>query len=468
MGDKQGIADSFHNLGNIYGLQCNYQEALKNYFASLKIRVDIGDKQGIASSFFNLGGVYTKLKKYKEAQDYLNRALILSKEIGSKENSKESYYGLAELDSIQGKWKAAYLHHKLFIIYRDSIDNDETQKKILQSTLTNDFEKKELETKAIQDKKDALATAESKKQKMIRNSFIAGFVLMLFFGIIIVRENRQKRKANDQLRKKNKLIAEQKIVLEEKNKNIYDSVSYAKRIQNSFLTSEVYIKRHLPEYFILYKPRDIVSGDFYWMHQQDDYLYFCIADCTGHGIPGAFMSLIGMGILNEIIYSKQIKETNKILDELRRIVILAVNPEGALEEGKDGMDLVLGRLNLRTKELQYSAANNSFYVYRNGILMKHKPDKMPVGKYTEIEKPFTPHTIQLETGDIIYASTDGFLDQFGGPKRKKFMSKRFEEYIPSITHKSLDEQKEILEKEFIDWKGNLEQVDDVTVIGIRI
>jgi serine phosphatase RsbU (regulator of sigma subunit) len=180
------------------------------------------------------------------------------------------------------------------------------------------------------------------------------------------------------------------------------------------------------------------------------------------------MSLIGMGILNEIINSKQIKETNEILDELRRIVILALNPEGAVEEGKDGMDLILGRLNLQTNELQYSAANNSFYIYRNGELIKHKLDKMPVGKYWDFEKPFKQQTIQLKTGDIIYASTDGFQDQFGGPKEQKIMSKGLEKLIAAISQKSLKEQKRMLEKEFLDWKGNLEQVDDVTILGIRI
>ena len=302
---------------------------------------------------------------------------------------------------------------------------------------------------------------ESKQKSLERNGFIVGFLFMMLFAFFIFRSLQQNKK-------KNKIISAQKQLVEAKNKDISDSVAYAKRIQSSFLTSEAYIKRYLPEYFILYKPRDVVSGDFYWMHQQNDYLYFCIADCTGHGIPGAFMSLIGMGVLNEIIYSKQINDTNAILDELRRIVILALNPEGALEEGKDGMDLILGRLHLKTKELQYSAAYNPFYVYQNGKLVKYKADKMPVGKYAESEKPFTQFTIQLSTGDIIYASTDGFRDQFGGEKGKKFMSGKFETYLLSITHEALDEQKGLLEKEFLKWKGNYEQVDDVCVFGVRV
>ncbi len=179
------------------------------------------------------------------------------------------------------------------------------------------------------------------------------------------------------------------------------------------------------------------------------------------------MSLIGIGILNEIIHSKRLENTNEILDELRRIVILALNPEGSTEEGKDGMDLVLGRFDIYTKELQYSTAHNSFYIYRQGELIKCKGDKMPVGKY-EYEKPFTKHYLQLQEGDIIYGSTDGFYDQFGGPDEKKIMSKGFEKLLRDNADKPMSKQREMLKKTFENWKGNLEQIDDVTVVGIKV
>ncbi len=508
IGDKDGIAASYNNIGIIYMDQGNYPDALKNHFASLKIQEEIGDKGGIATSYINLGSIkltmanitqsspstssgqaFNKEELHIQAKKYLDDALFLSKEIGNKEHIKESYSGLAALDSAQGnaalatglyQLGAAYFgksleHYKMYIIYRDSIDNEETRKKTIQTSMTYEFEQKEAAAKAEQDKKDAVGVAENKKRQLFLWFIMAlGLAVVVIAGIIfrsLQITKKQKQVIESQKQKveiQNEEITKQKHLVEEKNRDISDSVSYAQRIQSSFLTSETYIKRHLSEYFILYKPRDVVSGDFYWMHQKGDYIYFCVADCTGHGIPGAFMSLIGMGILNEIIYSKQIKDTNQILDELRRIVIAALNPEGALEEGKDGMDLILVRLNLKTKELQYSAANNSFYVYRKGELMKYTPDKMPVGKYWDFEKPFTQHTVQLKNGDIIYASTDGFRDQFGGEQGKKYMSKRFEEYISSISDKSLDEQKEMLEKEFMEWKGNIEQVDDVCVIGLRL
>jgi serine phosphatase RsbU (regulator of sigma subunit) len=268
---------------------------------------------------------------------------------------------------------------------------------------------------------------------------------------------------------RNKLVEEQKKIVEEKQNEITQSINYAKRIQSSFLSSEKYISKYLKDYFILFNPRDIVSGDFYWVMENNNSLYVCTADCTGHGIPGAFMSLIGMGVLNEISHSKtHLNHTDEFLNELRRIIILALNPEGSAEEGKDGMDMVLCRYDFKKMELEYSAANNSFYIVRNGELLEYKPDKIPVGKYLEEEKPFTRHLISLQKGDCIYTFTDGYADQFGGPKGKKFKYKQFEEILLANAHLPMQEQKEILKKCFEEWKGQLEQVDDVCIIGIKV
>ncbi|MCE9538084.1 MAG: serine/threonine-protein phosphatase, partial [Bacteroidetes bacterium] len=184
---------------------------------------------------------------------------------------------------------------------------------------------------------------------------------------------------------------------------------------------------------------------------------------------GAFMSFISMGILNEILFSKShIKHTDDILNELRRIIILSVNPEGASEEGKDGMDAVLCRFDFKRMELEYSAANNSFYIIRNGELLVFKPDKMPVGKYVGLEKTFTRTIIPLQKGDCIYTFSDGYADQFGGPNGKKIMSKQLKELLLLNSHLSMKEQKKILAQTFDEWKGNIEQVDDVLIIGIRV
>lgn len=479
IGDKTSIAAAHNNIGNVYCLQGDYEKALKNYLTCLKIGEMINDKAGISAAYGNIGYVYMKQKKYNEAYEYLAKAKSLSKKIGDKENLKNAYNTLTTLDSIKRNFKGAYENHKIYILYSDSIDNEETRKKTIQAQMTYDFEIKEAVADAVHkkelEKQQALAEEKSRKQRIVILFVFCGLLLVLIFAGLIFRSLRitksqkqiieiQKEKVDVQ----NEEITKQKLLVDTKNHEISSSISYAKRIQRSFLTAQSIITRHFPEHFILYKPKDIVSGDFYWMHQKGDYSYFCVADCTGHGIPGAFMSLIGMGVLNEIVYSKNIVDTKDILNELRRIVILAVNPEDALEKGQDGMDLVYLRFHLPSKELQYSAANNSFYVFRKGELLEFKPDKMPVGSYGEYEKPFTQHTIQLEEADIIYAITDGYADQFGGLKGKRLQYKELEHTLLSNANLPMQAQSEILNTKLQDWQGDYEQVDDITIIGIKI
>jgi tetratricopeptide (TPR) repeat protein len=465
--DNREKAINLNNIGVVYCQQGNFDESLNYFLSGLKIREEMGDKRGVELNLGNIGELYMELKKYKEAQKYFEMALATATEIKDLEGVMLLNQSLSLLYEKQKLWEQSLQYHKKHLVAKDSLLNSIKIKQIAEMQTKYESEKKDKELI----KKDAellKQQLEAKQKLRERNTFLIGFIAMALCAGFIFRSWRLTRKQKNIIEQQKKEVEFQKHIVDEKNKDISDSVSYAKRIQSSFLTSETYIKRHLPEYFILYKPRDVVSGDFYWVHQQDDYVYFCVADCTGHGIPGAFMSLIGMSVLNEIIFAKQIKDTNSILDKLRHIVILAVNPEGSNEVAKDGMDLFLGRLNLKTKELQYSAANNSFYIYKKGELMKCKPDKMPVGSYGEFEKPFTQHKIQLETGDFVYASTDGFLDQFGGEKGKKLMAKRFEEHLLSIVNAPLNEQKTLLEKEFNIWKGKLEQVDDVCVFGLKI
>ncbi len=509
LGDKNGISTLFSNIGNVYIAQKDYHKALEYNFKTLKMAKELGNKNRIAICLGNIGSLYTKAPLlpapsaeglnsipsvglgWAIAYTYIYRALAISDSIGARAISKNHYEMLSNLyeksniplrDSIGGKLltmeemrlKAMY-YYKRSIAIRDALFSEENKKQLVRKEMNFEFDKKEGLAKVQQEKKDAIAMAESKKQQMFLWFILAIAIAIAAIAAIIYRSlsMTKKQKQIIEIQKKhvevqNEEITKQKKLVEEKNHEISSSISYAKRIQRSFLTAPSIIKRHLPEHFILFKPRDVVSGDFYWMHQQDDYTYFCVADCTGHGIPGAFMSLIGMGILNEIVYSKNILNTNDILNELRRIVILAVNPEDAVEESKDGMDLVYLRIHHPTKELQYSAANNSFYVCRKGELKEYKPDKMPVGKFGEYEKPFTQHTITLEDDDVIYAITDGFADQFGGPKGKKFKYKQLEDILVTNANRPMQQQSEILNARFNEWKGDLEQVDDVTIIGIRI
>jgi ligand-binding sensor domain-containing protein/serine phosphatase RsbU (regulator of sigma subunit) len=286
--------------------------------------------------------------------------------------------------------------------------------------------------------------------------------------IKVRRRTRELELEKRKVEKANADIVKQKEVIEEKNKDITDSIYYAKRIQEAILPSGALLERHTREFFILYKPKDIVSGDFYWVNANDEKILIATADCTGHGVPGAFMSMIGSRLLNEIVVERNVTRPDHVLNDLRTGIIKALNPTGSTIETKDGMDVTLYSFDLATKELQYAAAYNSFYVIRDKVLMEQPADKFPVGKYGEVLSPFTLRTVQLQEGDCIYTFTDGYADQFGGPNGKKFKYRSFQQLLVNNCHLPMEQQHNILNETIENWKGELEQVDDILVIGLRI
>jgi serine phosphatase RsbU (regulator of sigma subunit) len=251
------------------------------------------------------------------------------------------------------------------------------------------------------------------------------------------------------------------------NKQITDSIQYAKRIQTAVLPSSKIIEEYLPDNFIFFKPRDIVSGDFYFIKKVDSTLIMAAIDCTGHGVPGAFMSMLGMTLLNEIVSRKEITRPNQALEELRKHVKEALKQTGEDNEQKDGMDLAFCAIELSTNMLQFAGAHNPVWIFHEKILIELPADHMPIGIYQK-ERPFTNQQLQLYKGDIIYLFTDGFMSQFGGPKDEKFKTHRFRKLLTNIHTLPMDKQKDILEKKFDEWKGSLNQIDDVLVIGIQI
>jgi serine phosphatase RsbU (regulator of sigma subunit) len=256
--------------------------------------------------------------------------------------------------------------------------------------------------------------------------------------------------------------------IEEKNKEILDSINYAQRIQHALLASESMLKKNLPEHFVLFNPKDIVSGDFYWACEAHNKFYFVIADSTGHGVPGAFMSLLNISFLNEAINEKGIQKTNEILAHVRQRLIASLAIEGVTEGGNDGMDCILMALDTKKNKLEVSCAHNPLVIIRGQELIEIAADKIPVGKSVKNEMPFTLHTIELVKNDILFAFTDGFADQFGGPKGKKLKYKQLCETLISNKDLSMQKQRENLLNLFTGWKGNLEQVDDVLIAGIKI
>ncbi len=251
------------------------------------------------------------------------------------------------------------------------------------------------------------------------------------------------------------------------NKNITDSIHYARRIQTALLPTDEMMKQLLGEHFVLYKPRDIVSGDFYWITQKNNKTILVVADCTGHGVPGAFMSILGVAYLTEIVAGQEWFSASEILENLRKNIIQSFPKSGAREETKDGMDLSLCIIDYVGMKLQYAGANNPLLLVREDELITLKADKQPIGLHPRMDA-FNNQELDIKQGDLIYMFSDGYIDQFGGPESKKFMSKPFKSLLLAISMQELDKQKLLLEKAHNEWKGSEEQMDDILVIGFKI
>ncbi len=373
-----------------------------------------------------------------------------------------------------GDYKTAFFSSSTLIAIRDSLSNSETQKNINELDEKYQSEKKEILLQAAQ------SNLEKEEEKSKRKTTIIwlGALTLLgtgFFAAIAFVNFRRAKRANQIIQNQNQVLELQKIDIEhqkelvvEKQKEIIDSINYAKRIQNAVLTDEDIWKKVSSDYFILFKPKDIVSGDFYWAYNMPNgRSIFAVADCTGHGVPGGFMSMLGNSFLNELVIENKLFKADVILNKLRDKVIQALEQKGKTEQ-KDGMDICLCVWNKMDNTLEFSGANNPLWLIRNNELIEYKADKMPIGVYADTSQAFTSQLITLQKGDTIYLSTDGFADQFGGPQGKKYKYKQFENFLVSIAQTTFSNQKELLNAEFENWKGKLEQLDDVCVVGIKV
>jgi serine phosphatase RsbU (regulator of sigma subunit) len=347
---------------------------------------------------------------------------------------------------------------------------------------------KEDEALALEQEKQLLEIDKLQKETELRNeklarqlavgigSLVLLVAVIILFGLLSTRkknrllaESKHKiEKINADLETKNTEILKQKDIIEQKNESITDSIQYASRIQAAVLPSPDFLNEWGFENFILYKPKDIVSGDFYWGSKQQDKIIVAAGDCTGHGVPGAFMSMLGHAFLEEIINTREVENAAMILNNLRDEIINALKQKGVSGETRDGMDISLVIIDTKEGKLDYSGANNPLYLVRDSKLMKYPPDRMPIGIHFISFTPFTNRTIEIRKGDSLYLFSDGYADQFGGPKGRKFMYKPFQNLLLQNHNKPMEQQKEILATTFEDWKGKRDQVDDVIVIGMKI
>jgi tetratricopeptide (TPR) repeat protein/serine phosphatase RsbU (regulator of sigma subunit) len=571
IGDLQGIATSYNNIGNIHYAQGRYAEALKAYQKALTIRERIGNQEGIASCYNNIGNIHADQGRYTEALEALQKALTIYERINDQRGITMSYTDIGTLYQAQGLyavarpyfqkalaiaqplqlhdildniylnlaqtdsalaasglthlWKSAYLHHRLYAAYKDSVRNEASIRKQAQLESQYEYDKKISLLKAQQEKERALAQAQLQRQKTERNALLIILAVVLlalstmtYYQILLRRKNRliqeqaqelQQKNAelqsiNQALTESNKIIqaqAEELIAknaelttlnteleatnkalsnsyltiqhqaqeLARKNEEILDSIRYAERIQQAILPSEERRHRLLPDSFLIYQPRDIVAGDFYWLEETDHYIFLAVADATGHGVPGAFVSLVCASALNQALQQEGLNSPAAILTRAKTIVTQVLTQEGT--HLRDGMDIALIRLEKNAPtHLTYAGANRPLWIISSQKeLIEIPPTRQPIG-FTDTEKPFEEHEIDLSSRlpAMLYAFTDGFIDQVGGPKGRKLMAKGLREILLEISHKPCLEQEKHLQRFFIAWKGEWPQLDDVTLIGVRL
>jgi serine phosphatase RsbU (regulator of sigma subunit) len=462
----------YNNLAGLNNI-ISSEEALNYYDKALKARIELGDKVSVCMIYNNIGAVYMNDKKYSKAIEYLNKGLTVANEIDSKQNLLNIYHALAGSYRKSNRLEEAYSMLFKYASLKDSLFNKESIEKIEEIQTKYETEKKEQEI-VLLNNTNALKELEINKNKIEiskqnQEKVIIALALLFFIGIslVVFRSYRITKKSKEIITLQKKEIELQKNEVDEKQKEIVDSINYAKRIQYALLASEDMLANNLNEHFVLFKPKDIVSGDFYWATNKNDKFYLAVCDSTGHGVPGAFMSLLNIGFLSEAINEKGIVEPNKIFDYVRSRLIESIGKE----EQQDGMDGILICFDKQANTISYAAANSApILVSRNNLEKEFKElqkDKMPVGKGGK-NLEFNLYHIQAQKNDMIYLYTDGYADQFGGEKGKKFKYKQLNELLIESSSLELNDQSTLLNQKFVNWKGNLEQVDDMCVIGIRI
>ncbi len=457
---RAGIAGTVYNIGIAYINAGKPDQALEYLQRALRLNQELNDQSAQADIYLRLGQVYLAYENLPEATRYLQQSLKIALELDIKQTLEYIYLNLSELNIKLNNYEMALKYYRDYSAVRDTLTREQRMKDISEMQVKYETEATAKENALLQ-AESRLADTKLRQTRIILTITIIAIGIFLVMVVQLIRQNNLKKKANRELERSNTLITEQK-------KEITDSIQYASRIQNAMLPPGDYVDKLLPERFIIYMPRDIVSGDYYYITEKEGRIICVAADCTGHGVPGAFMSMLGIAFLNEIISKQTELHTDEMLEELRSHVIKSLHQTGKEGESQDGMDLALYIADLDKMTIEFSGANNSLLICRNGDMIEARADKMPIGIHTRAKEPFTRHNLDLKEGDMIYTYSDGYPDQFGGPDHKKFMIKKFKKMLREINRKSMEEQKKIMEQTLQDWMADTEQVDDILVIGVRV
>lgn len=474
--DKRMYLAAIGNIGNIAIDQRDFHVALICNNVTLQEYKKLGIPTEIAVSYGSLADLYKDMKDYKNAVRYYDSALAITQQIQSADDFIYNYKGLSETYEMMGNDKEAFKYYKLYRLWNDSVNNNQNSKKISEMELDFKYKSEQREKDLIQKNKDLITQEKIKQQKyIIWAAVLGGLCLVIFLGFTI-KSNIEKKKTNKQLQIFNDEISEQKNIIEQKNNEITDSITYASRIQQGVIPDDEELKKLLPNHFVFFKPRDIVSGDFYWAckvksktNPESKRTVVAVVDCTGHGVPGAFMSLVGNTLLNQTINRSAIATPAQALDYINAQLPKTIKSKSSTGAIKDGMEIAMCDFHFDTLTMHFAGANSNIYVVRNKEIQIYKGDKQPIGESLSGEIiNYTNQVISLQKDDCVYLISDGYADQFGGEKGKKFKYKPLENLFCSIADKKVSEQRDILAKAFDDWKSHHEQVDDVLIMGIKI
>ena len=479
--NKKNTAQAYLNISNIYERENNLPKAIEAKNKALKLFEEIGNQSDIAFVLANIGTSYlnsSKTAKNKPirqtnnvaAKIYLNNALKLFQTLGQIENISETYFKISEIENLNQNFKSSLNNYKLHVKYHDSLLKLLDNERSIRAEINYEFTRKEIAAKAEQEKKEELAKKEKDKQQSILNLFVVAFIFMITLIIVILKNNRTKQKAYKIISEQKIEVEHQKSLIEKNQSQILASINYAKRIQESILISEEKIIQEIPEFFISYLPKDIVSGDFYWFSKQQHESFIVLADCTGHGVPGAFLSMVGSTLLNEIINHNKVNDPAKIISTLSDGLKNTLINKHDIEFNSDGMDISICKINHNTKRLYFAGVNQSIFVAHSGKVTEIPPQINSIQGIFDINNAdkINSTEIALKGNETIYMTSDGYIDQIGAESNKKFLAARFSKLISEINYFPAQIQKEKIESNLKNWKMDLKQTDDILVIGFKI
>lgn len=481
-GNKKEASNVLNNLGNLNYSQNRFKKSLDFYEQSISLKENIDDRSGLSLAYYNIGNSYRQMGDNKKAIDYFERSREMAEEQKQDELIGKSVTVLAEMYEKDKQNEKASEYKKLaegFSNMDFDID-DQVSESDLTALVSTDqdliavlqeevlLQKRRAEMEAQQRAKENKInrlklqnqTEQIKRQRILLSLLGVVAVIIFIASILLNIQIKQKKRANIKLTEQNELISNQK-------KLITDNIESASVIQRAVMPPDEFVEQELPENFILNMPKDIVSGDFYWMEKRGDNLFVAVADCTGHGVQGAIVTMLGISTLNEIVNKSFDQQPSSILQQLKEKVTSTLHAEGEDVKRREGMDMALIKINKSKNEVEFSGAKNPLYLVRNGEIIVYKADRSPIGYHTK-EVTFTTTSVEIQKGDSLYMFSDGYADQLGGKELKKFLGKRFQNVLIEVDKLPMEERKKILVERFDKWRGDYPQVDDIMVMGIKI